>query len=501
MAAAAVIFAAGAATTYLWRPAAPGQTARGSALPTAMTQAAPAGSTAASVIQIAPELMERSGITVESAGTTTLAGALRLPCSVQPNAYRKVIVTPLVAGRVTRVPVELGQTVARGTTIAEIYSPDVAAARAAYLAARADTAAGDAKLRRTERLAALGSASQQELEEVRAEHVRHEAEGREAAARLRLLGFDPSTIDTAGQHADSAGSTLRVVAPQAGVVLERPATVGMSVEPSTVLVAIGALSPVWIIADAYDRDVAGISEGAQASVSAEAYPGLDLRGRVAYIAPDVRPETRTTEVRVEVPNPEGKLRFGMFVTVAITARGTAPVVTVPRSAVQTIGAASVVFVPEGPTGNAFRERQVTLGAAVGDRVIVVNGLSPGDKVVTRGSFVLRAEAERLGIRPPPVVDRQGSAAAASPRPQVFLVAVTTQGFEPATLTLAAGAPARVTFMRKTDETCAKEVVFPDFGIRRALPLNQPVVVDFTPRKGVASFQCGMGMLFGKLVVR
>ena len=84
--------------------------------------------------------------------------------------------------------------------------------------------------------------------------------------------------------------------------------------------------------------------------------------------------------------------------------------------------------------------------------------------------------------------------------QATTVAVTDKGFEPSSLKLKAGAPVKVTFVRKTDETCAKEVVIKDYNIRRALPLNEAVTVEFTPRKGEFSFACGMNMLKGKLIV-
>ncbi len=84
--------------------------------------------------------------------------------------------------------------------------------------------------------------------------------------------------------------------------------------------------------------------------------------------------------------------------------------------------------------------------------------------------------------------------------QTATVEVTGNGFEPSGLKLKAGAPAKVTFVRKTDETCAKEVVIKEYKINRKLPLNEPVTVGFTPRKGEFTFACGMDMIKGKLIV-
>jgi RND family efflux transporter MFP subunit len=449
-AAATCLFAAGAATVALW----PGRAL--APTPAAPATAAPPGEAAStpspSLIRLTPDLAARAGIEVTAAEATSVAERARVPGTVRPNAYRQVGVTPLVSGRVTRVLVELGQAVSRGTVIAEVYSPEAAGARAMYLSAQADAEAGESQLRRTERLVALGSASQQELERVRAEHLRHETQVREAAARLRLLGMDPSRLGDA--HAE--GSTVSVVSPQVGVVIDRPATAGMTAEPSTVLATIAELSPVWILADVYERDLGRIRVGATAVSTTPAYPGVEWRGRVTYIAPEVRPETRTAQVRIEVPNPEARLKFGMFVDAAIDVPP-ASAVTVPSAAVQTIGADMVVFVPEGETPHAFRERRVRLGATAGTRATVLEGLTAGERVVSKGSFELRAEAERQGVRPDAA--------------QSFAVAITPSGFEPASLTLRRGVPARVTFTRTTDQTCATEVVIPAFGIRRALPLN------------------------------
>lgn len=479
------IFGAGAGTAYMLSVRARAADVR-SAPAAARTDATVAPRPG--VIRIDAELAQRAGIRIEPVQVATVAGFLRVPGTVQPNAYRQVSVTPLVGGRVTRVFVDLGQSVARGAPVAEVYSPAVAEARARYLSVAADTDAGEARLRRTERLATLGSASQQELEAVRAEHVRHETDVSQASARLRLLGLDPANV-----RADDTDAVMTIAAPQGGVIVQRPATAGMAVEPATPLATIAELSPVWVIADVYERDFGRVATGAPAALTAAAYPGMELHGRVTYVSPDVRPETRTAQARIEVANPDNRLRFGMFVTVTIGDRA-GSTVTVPRGAVQMIGPDSIVFVPEDAAGTSFRERRVAVGPADGDRLAVLDGLSAGERIVTEGAFAVRAEAERLAIRPDSTPSDRG------PATQQFTVKITTKGFEPATLTLKPGIPARVTFIRSADETCATSLAMPAYGITRALPLNEPVVVDFTPTKD-AEFTCGMGMLAGKLVVR
>jgi plastocyanin domain-containing protein len=108
-----------------------------------------------------------------------------------------------------------------------------------------------------------------------------------------------------------------------------------------------------------------------------------------------------------------------------------------------------------------------------------------------------------GVRGPvtTVSASSGAGSQQSAQSQTVKVVVTEKGFEPATLHLRAGAPAQVTFVRTTDKTCAKEVVFPSLKIKRALPLNEPVIMAFTPAKtGDIAFACGMNMLKGTVVV-
>ncbi len=246
--------------------------------------------------------------------------------------------------------------------------------------------------------------------------------------------------------------------------------------------------------------------GGEALVTTPAYPDLAFRGRVSYIDPQVNPETRTAKLRVEVPNPRRELRLGMYADVVITGGTGSPVPMIPRRAVQHVGDRTVVYLANRKEPGTFVEREVRLGAASGDLVEVKAGVQPDDLIVTAGSFSVRAERERLGLRrgqggtlvpTEPVV-----APSSAPAVQSATIAVTEQGFDPAMVTLRAGAPARLVFTRTSDKTCGTEVVFLSLGIKRALPLNQPVTIDFTPeRTGDIAFTCGMNMLKGVIVVR
>jgi RND family efflux transporter MFP subunit len=468
----------------------------------------PGGSAPDVVVTLTPEATQRAGIVVAMVSEGRAESTLRLPGVVEPNAYKQVAVTPLVGGRITRVLVELGQSVRAGQTLAEIFSPELAEAQTRFLSARAELDAHERELQRTEKLVEIGSASRQELERLHAEHTAKLTAVESARSRLQLLGLSAATIANLGPAKD-VGTVVTVPAPIAGVITERAANAGLNVETSTKLFTVVDLSTVWIVADAYEKDVAHVHVGATASVTTKAFPDAVIRGRVSYIDPQVNAETRTARLRVEVPNARQELRLGMFADVSIDAGSGNTTPLIPRAAVQNLGNRTVVYLADPKQPGRFVERDVRLGVRVGNDVAVLNGVQAGDTVVADGSFAIRAERDRLGLRGsessgPRAADetRRATATGAPTAPQEAKVLVTEKGYEPAKLTVRAGQPARITFVRTTDKTCGTEVVFPSLSIRRPLPLNEAVVIEFTPKEsGEIGFVCGMNMLRGTVVVQ
>ncbi|MGQ0733993.1 MAG: efflux RND transporter periplasmic adaptor subunit [Acidobacteriota bacterium] len=355
---------------------------------------------AAVVVTLTRDAIERAGIVLATVRDGSDTSWFRVPGVVQPNEYRRVVVTPLVAGRVTRVLAELGQGVRRGQPLATIYSPELAEAHARVLTARAALEAHDRELQRTETLVGIGAASRQELERIHAEHTAQVVEVESARVRLELLGGPR----VEAQNASAVAAILDVPAPVDGTIIERTANVGLNVDPSTPVFTVADLSTVWVVGDLYEQDFASVRLGTKAAVHIPAFPDLSLEGAIGYIDPQVSVATRTARVRVELPNPGARLRLGMYAELRLPASQPAghaagtPTVTIPKAAVQILGDRSVVYVVEAGDSGAFSEREVQLGQAAGDSVRVLSGVSAGESVVAEGSFFLRAEAERLGLR-------------------------------------------------------------------------------------------------------
>jgi RND family efflux transporter MFP subunit len=403
------LLAAGAGATYLMMRS---QAGRGEGVadapPPAGARQSPGASVAAPraplpdiVVPLGQSAVERAGIVVTPVGRATSAATeIRLPGVVEPNAYRQVLVTPLVAGRVTAVGSALGDRVRLGQMMAEIYSPGLAEAQTRYVAAQAMLAAHDRELQRTEKLVEIGAASRQELENVHAEHAAQTAAVQSARSELELLGLSASALErlSSGQ---AISATTTVPAPMDGVVTEREANVGLNVDPAMSLFTVVDLSTVWVVADVYETDLSRVRVGHEAAITTTAYPDTTLRGRISYIDPQVSAATRTARVRVEVANPRGELKLGMYADVAVTGASVTAAPAVPRRAVQNVGDRTVVYLANPGEPGTFVEREVRLGRTAGEQVEVTSGVEPGDLVVTDGSFFVRAERERLGLRPTP----------------------------------------------------------------------------------------------------
>jgi cobalt-zinc-cadmium efflux system membrane fusion protein len=342
---------------------------------------------------LAPEAVAQAGIKTAEVSVVEPRASTEVPGVVTANAYREVKVTPLVGGIVRKVHAELGMAVKPGTPLATLFSAELADAQTKYLSMQAMLEADHQRRERTRQLVDIGAASRQELEEATAVHASHATEVEAARQRLLLLGMSKKQVDSLKQPRQVMADVV-VPAPIAGVITSRSANLGQVVGMGEVLFVVTDLSDVWVVGDLYEQDFPRVRVGSEATLTTPAYPELRLQGRVSYIDPRVDPQTRTAKVRVEIPNPDGQLRLGMYMTMVFSTVSGAPVVVVPRAAVQTVGGRQVVFVAVPDEEGRFIQRPVTLGALVGGSYPVLQGLQRGEVVVTEGSFFLRAESLR-----------------------------------------------------------------------------------------------------------
>jgi RND family efflux transporter MFP subunit len=446
----------------------------------------------------------RAGVRTARPSSGPATATLAVPGNVEPNAYEQVVVRSVAGGQVSRVTADLGTQVKRGDLLATIHTPDLADTTRVYRSMQSELEAAHQRLQRLESLVKIGAASQQELEMGRAEHMRHTTDVESARARLILLGVSPDRIASLDESAPM-DSTLRVASPSDGVITARAINTGANIDASADLFTVTNLASVWIVASVYERDFGRIQPGTRATISPVSPGRRSWTGRVTYIDPQLDPATRTAKVRVEVDNPGGVLQLGMYVDVVLHTTKTAAGIVIPRGAVQTIGDQTVVYVADPNQQGRFVERSVALGPATGLDVEILAGITASDEVVVAGSFALRAERDRLGL-PPPASLTAPAPPPIAPRLETrrhrVEIIISKEGFTPATVNVDARQPFDLVFIRRTDDTCAKEVVVPSLNVRRPLPLNEPVTISVPAREpGPLAFDCGMNMLHGTVVVR
>src|SRR6266496_2585430 len=342
---------------------------------------------------LSADQVQRAGLKIETVGeqpTSEAAGQMATGV-VQANSYKETPVVSLVGGIVRSVRGELGQNVKRGQTIAVVFSNDLADAQSRYLTALAALDEHHRHHLRTIKLVEIGAASRQDLEMAMSQYREAESNVANLRQKLLLLGMTPQRMDALNSTAQIS-SDVTVTAPATGTLTSRTVNPGEVIEANKELMRVTDLSTVWVIGQVYEKDLAKVRIGSGANITSDAYQGRIFRGRVSYVDPKIDPATRTAQVRIELANPGQALKIGMYVNVAFGALGIAEktMTSVPKNAVQAVGNRQVVFVAtEKP--NEFVLRSVRLGPESNGFYPVLEGLNVGDRVVTEGNFLLRAE--------------------------------------------------------------------------------------------------------------
>lgn len=213
--------------------------------------------------------------------------------------------------------------------------------------------------------------------------------------RLTRLNFDLNDHVKAGEvvalveSPELLGKALELKAAIDGVIIERGATAGEFVDKSKAIYLISDPTQLWAIAEVKERDIAAVKLGQDATFTTLAFPDEQFPGKVVLIGNQVEAGSRTVEVRIAVDNADGRLKAGMFADVAIVTTILDNVLLIPDSALETDGENQIVFV--ALDGNKFEKRVVKLGMEQSGRVQILDGLKVGERIVTRGGFILKSE--------------------------------------------------------------------------------------------------------------
>ncbi|MBN8964827.1 MAG: efflux RND transporter periplasmic adaptor subunit [Rhizobiales bacterium] len=303
------------------------------------------------IVKVSPGKIQRTGVRSEIVESRVVSRPVRIPGTVQLDERRVAVVATRSDAFVDKVEnVTTGDRVRKGQPLVKVYSPEINAAAAQLIA----NPGFDGSRRRLQNL------------NVPAEVI----------AEMERTRTVPMAITWS--------------APHDGLVLERNAVEGMKASAGETLFRIGDVSVVWVLADVPEYDLGSVKVGQPATVRVRSLPDRTFVGKIALIYPQVNKETRTTRVRIELPNPEGVLLPDMYAEVEIATGANKPVVAVPDDSVIDTGTRKVVLVDKGE--GRFEPREVKTGERGGGFVEIREGIAAGEKVVTSANFLIDAES-------------------------------------------------------------------------------------------------------------
>lgn len=350
-------------------------------------------------IALSQSAMQTISLQTISVQRRKLEEEIRATAVIKPNENRLAHVSPRIPGKAIEVKAMLGNPVEPGQMLAELDSLELGEKKAAFLQTRTNLDVARRNYEREERLFKQHISSEKEYLEAKGEFERSQAASQATREALRLVGLADADIGkiTWGGKGQPL-SHFPLVAPFAGIVVEKHITVGELVKPEDKPYTIADLSTLWILLDIYEKDLGRIHIGTETRLAVDAYSGELFRGKVAYVSNLLDETTRTAQARVEIPNPNHKLKPGMFVTamIAVPVPGAADALAIPAEAVQQVRGKPVAFVREAE--DVFVPRELQVGRTAGSYIEVVAGVKEGEQVVTEGGFYLKSTVlkEELG---------------------------------------------------------------------------------------------------------
>jgi len=343
-------------------------------------------------VQLSDATIASAGIEIREVGPRAMTTLLEVPGEIKADETRLAHVVPRLQGVVIEVLKKEGDAVRRGDLVAVISSRELADAKSAYLAAMQHVQFARVALEREENLWKKKISAEQEYLEARRAVEQAQLTVEVAAQKLVALGMAPGSL--AGLATAPAESLPRyeIRAPLGGTVIDRDVTVGESVPPDRAIFVIADLSSVWVDISVTARDLNHVHQGQAATVRSQDLD-REVSGRVTFIGSLVGRENRSATARIVIPNPDGRWRPGLFVSVRLVQSSTTVPLAVPAEAIQTFRDWQVVFVRYG---DWFEARPLELGRSDGAWVEVLSGLKPGDRYAATNSFAIKAEIGKLG---------------------------------------------------------------------------------------------------------
>jgi len=328
-------------------------------------------------IGLTPDAPQWQVLELETAKAITSNWTDPIPAFVKVDDAKAARIGVPLAGRVTQVYVELGQSVAKGAPLFAVASPDLAALQVEQSKAKVDVEAAQGVLDRTK--AIVDARALPEKEAVAAAQQLKQAELNYNVAQSKLASLDVTS---------RSENEFVVHAPRAGRVVEKAVLPGQELSPGaeTALMLIADLSTVWVVADLFESDSDGVVPGVPARVTITSLPGVVIDGKVDMVSAVVDPDRHTVPVRVVLDNTDGRLKPNTYAKMQFQANTPPGSVEVAATALVSDGSKQYAYVKNA--AGRFVKRDVVAGAVRDGRVVVFKGISPGETVVSKGAILL-----------------------------------------------------------------------------------------------------------------
>jgi membrane fusion protein, heavy metal efflux system len=353
----------------------------------------PAVASTPGLITLSVEESSRVGVVVQPVARSDFRTHRDFPAIVQPNQRNMAEITTLVRGRVVEVYADLGQEVKANAPLAILYSSELGLAQSAYLKAKAKLHLAEQAYNRAQFLLQEQVIGEAEAQRRHAELLSTQAEANESGDRLKLLGMNEEEFRRL-ERSRQIRSVVPIVAPFAGRIIGRKLTRGEVVETTENLFVVADLSEVWVQANIPEKDIPFVhsvhaSGDTQVEVRINAYPKEVFKGTITYVGDVLDPVTRTMQLRIELPNRDGRLKPEMFATIRLFSESQPDRLAVPEAALQRDQGRTFVFIQR--SANEYEMREVHIGESNGTLTSILGGLKEGEPVVTEGAFVLKSE--------------------------------------------------------------------------------------------------------------
>lgn len=354
-------------------------------------------------LMLSPSAAKAIGLATAKVSLTDLKRTVRGTASVELPWSQQAFVTTLVPGKIEKVLVKPGETVTAGQELAQVASLELESLQLAMLQVSSQLTLARRMLEQREALAAQQVIPAKNVLEARTEVEQRAASLYVLLQKLRAIGLSEDELQRIGDTGKPV-SVISMYAPIGGIISDADVRVGQIVEPSEHLYHVVDDTRVWLVGKVLEADAGQITRGQTVQVTFDAFPGKTFTGKIDQVDLEIHAADRTLSVRIKQDNKAKLLKPGMFGRMQVEVERIVQAIVCPRIALIRDGQSVHVLVEQSP-GN-FVRRSVKVGRVHGQQAEILDGLFPGDRVVTVGSHELGA---LFGSSPSKLaVDRTGA---------------------------------------------------------------------------------------------